>query len=311
MSWFERIKNSILSRAPPPGRPSQQPNEPGTVQAGGWSDMSSSQQMPPHAIARLKGLRREGRPGGIFTLDLSVNEFLLLRKTGFEPVGLCVGSSIYHVGIQYGSWNKNQELDVLSQAMYQARELAMARMQAEAAEMGADGIVGVDLTIKPLPWAEHVFEFMAVGTGVVHARGQLGFKGPKGQPFTSDLSVSDFWTLLQAGYRPLEVVMGTCVYHVAHRGLMKSLGSVGQNVELTNFSQALYDAREIAMERMQHEALEAGAEGVVGVDLYEGSYSWEAHVIEFFAIGTAVVPLEAGQQPSVMADPQLVLSVNS
>ena len=68
-----------------------------------------------------------------------------MRKAGFEPIALCVGTCVYHVGIQYGNWNKNQEMDVLSKAMYHARELAMERMRAEATAMGADGIVGVKL----------------------------------------------------------------------------------------------------------------------------------------------------------------------
>ena len=105
--------------------------------------------------------------------------------------------------------------------------------------------------------------------------------------------------------------MGSCVYHVAHRGMFKTMGSVGQNVELTNFSQALYDAREIAMERMQNEAAEAKAEGVVGVILHEGSHNWQPHVIEFFAVGTAVLPISAELDASTIPDPQLVLSVNS
>jgi uncharacterized protein YbjQ (UPF0145 family) len=273
--------------------------------------MSIVNDMPPHAIERLRGLRGEGHPGGIFTSDFSVNEFLLVRKAGFEPIGLCVGSCIYHLGVQYTSWGKSQEMDVLSQAMYHARELAMSRMREEAGEMGADGIVGVKLTVKRLEWSSDILEFMAIGTGVVHAQGHPGFKGPKGQPFTSDLSGQDFWTLLHAGYRPLEMVMGSCVYHVAHQGFLKSLGTVGRNTELTNFSQALYDAREIAMERMQHEAMEAGAEGVVGVDLHEGSHNWQPHVIEFFAIGTAVTPISTEQDASVIPDPQLVLSVNN
>jgi uncharacterized protein YbjQ (UPF0145 family) len=259
----------------------------------------------------LKGLRREGRAGGIFTSDFSVNEFLLVRKVGFEPIGLCVGSCIYHLGLQYGGWSRNQELDRLSQAMYDARELAMTRMREEAAGMGADGIVGVDLTVKRLEWDKNILEFVAFGTGVVHAKGHPGFKGPQGRPFTSDLSGQEFWTLLQAGYRPLEMVMGSCVYHVAHQGMLRSLGNIGQNTELTNFSQALYDAREIAMERMQHEAIEAGAEGVVGVDLHEGSHNWQPHVIEFFAVGTAVTPIATEQDAAAIPDPQLVLSVNN
>ena len=268
-------------------------------------------QIPKHALERLKGLRGQGHPDGIFTSDFSVNEFLLVRKAGFEPIGLCIGSCIYHLGIQYAGWSKNQELTTLSQAMYHARELAMSRMREEAKDMGADGIVGVRLTVKRMEWDNNILEFMAIGTGITHAQGHPGYKGPNGQPFTSDLSGQDFWTLLQAGYRPLELVMGSCVYHVAHQGLLQSLGQVGRNVEMTNFSQALYDAREIAMERMQHEAIQAQAEGVVGMQLHEGSHNWQPHVIEFFAVGTAVVPVSTERDGSVMPDPQLVLSVNS
>jgi hypothetical protein len=41
-------------------------------------------------------------------------------------------------------------------------------MRAEAAAMGADGIVGVKLTIKRLEWDDKLLEFIAIGTGVVH-----------------------------------------------------------------------------------------------------------------------------------------------
>jgi uncharacterized protein YbjQ (UPF0145 family) len=270
--------------------------------------MAEQLPIPEHALARLQGLRRQGHPDGIFTSDFSVNEFLLVRKAGFEPVGLCVGSSIYHLGFQLVGPMTNCEMESLSTAMYEARALAMERMRHEAAAMGADGIVGVRLTVKRMEWDSHVLEFVAIGTGIVHAGGQTAFRGPRGEPFTSALTGQDFWTLLQAGYRPLEMVMGSCVYHVARRGPLASMGSIGQNMELTNFSVALYEAREIAMERMQLEASQAGAEGVVGADLHEGSHNWSSHVIEFFAIGTAVVPIP-GHESDDIPDPQLVLSV--
>ncbi|OYV62472.1 MAG: hypothetical protein B7Z71_01125 [Acidocella sp. 21-58-7] len=266
--------------------------------------------IPTHAKERLKGLRSSVHSTGVFTSDFSVNEFLLVHKAGFEPIGLCVGTCVYHVGIQYGSWNKNQELDVLSKAMYHARELAMSRMRAEAAAMGADGIVGVKLTIKRLEWDAQLLEFIAIGTGVVHGDGHKGFRAHDGGPFTSDLSGQDFWSLLHSGYRPVEMVMGSCVYHVAHRGVMSGLGTVGRNVELENFTSAMYEAREIAIERMQFEAAAAKAEGVVGVDIHEGSHGWQTHVIEFFAIGTAVLPLDEEIAPEKIADPIMVLSVN-
>jgi uncharacterized protein YbjQ (UPF0145 family) len=267
-------------------------------------------EIPAHARERLKGLRTAADPNGVFTSDFSVNEFLLVRKAGFEPIGLCMGTCVYHVGFQLGAWSKNQEMEVLSRAMYHARELAMTRMRAEATAMGADGIVGVKLTIKRLEWDEHLLEFIAIGTGVVHGQGRKGFRAHDGGPFTSDLSGQDFWSLLHAGYRPVEMVMGSCVYHVAHRGMLAGLGSIGSNVELENFTAAMYEAREIAVERMQAEAAAAKAEGVVGVDIHEGSHVWKPHVIEFFAIGTAVVPLEQEIAPAAIADPIMVLSVN-
>jgi uncharacterized protein YbjQ (UPF0145 family) len=129
----------------------------------------AEQQIPQHALERLKGLRGEGHPDGIFTSDFSVNEFLLVRKAGFEPVGLCVGSCIYHLGFQFAGWGSNVELEQLSLAMYEARALAMERMRLEAANMGADGIVGVRLTVKRLEWDSKILEFVAIGTGIVHA----------------------------------------------------------------------------------------------------------------------------------------------
>jgi uncharacterized protein YbjQ (UPF0145 family) len=103
------------------------------------------------------------------------------------------------------------------------------------------------------------------------------------------------------------MVMGSCVYHVAHQSMWKAMKNVGQNVELENFTQALYDARELAMERMQSEAKQLQAEGIVGVQLVEKSHGWGAHVIEFFAVGTAVAPI--GEQHSIPV-PGLVLGLD-
>ncbi|MGC8473475.1 MAG: heavy metal-binding domain-containing protein, partial [Candidatus Dormibacteria bacterium] len=43
--------------------------------------------------------------------------------------------------------------------------------------------------------------------------------------------------------------------------------NVGRNVEIPQFTEALYDARELAMSRMQAEAEQLQAEGIVGVQL--------------------------------------------
>jgi uncharacterized protein YbjQ (UPF0145 family) len=250
-------------------------------------------------IARMK----QEVARGFFTSDLSVNEFLLVKQSGFEPIGLVLGSSIYHIGFQQAMWNQNQEMTVLTQAMYHARDLAMTRMEEEADQLGADGIVGVRLDIGRYEWGADLAEFIAVGTAVKHRDGEL-HRAPNGRPFTSDLNGQDFATLLRAGYRPAGLVMGNCVYHVARQGMLAALRQIGRNVEMPNFTQALYEARELAMERMQSEADELKAGGIVGARIVERSHGWGSHVIEFFAIGTAVVPTTSEHQ---IDKPELVL----
>jgi len=253
-------------------------------------DPTSTEGLPEAGRQRI-----EQNKTGLYTSDLSVNEFLLVRHAGFQPLGLVMGSSIYHIGYQQAQWKQSQEMQVLSQAMYEARELAMTRMEEEADQLGADGVVGVRLNIGRYDWGQNMAEFVAMGTAV--------------KPFTSDLSGQEFWAVLQTGHRPVGMVMGSCVYHVAHQSWRQSIGNTGRNVELPNFTQALYDARELAMERMQAEALEAKAEGIVGVDIHEESHGWGSHVIEFFAIGTAIIPDEDAED-HVIPDPQTVLDLS-
>jgi uncharacterized protein YbjQ (UPF0145 family) len=240
---------------------------------------------------------------GFFTSDLSVNEFLLVKEAGFEPLGLVLGSSIYHIGIQLASYNQNQELGVLTQAMYHARELAMTRMEEEADQLGADGVVGVRLDIGRYEWGADLAEFIAIGTAVKHRGGEL-HRAPNGRPFTSDLSGQDFSTLLRSGYRPVGLVMGNCVYHVAHQGLRASWKQMGRNQEMPLYTQALYEARELAMERMQTEATELQSAGIAGVQLLQKSHGWGSHVIEFFAVGNGIIPVSGEHE---IEKPALVL----
>jgi uncharacterized protein YbjQ (UPF0145 family) len=261
--------------------------------------------IPESGIERIERMKQEVARG-FFTSDLSVNEFLLVKQSGFEPLGLVLGSSIYHIGFQQANWSQNQEMAVLTQAMYHARELAMTRMEEEADQLGADGVVGVRLEIGRYEWGAELAEFIAVGTAVKHRGGEL-HRAPNGRPFTSDLSGQDFATLLRSGYRPVGLVMGNCVYHVAHQGLRAAWKQIGRNQEMPNYTQALYQARELAMGRMQAEADELQAGGIVGARIIEKSHGWGSHVIEFFAVGTGVVAISEEHQ---IDSPALVLPLS-
>jgi uncharacterized protein YbjQ (UPF0145 family) len=252
--------------------------------------------LPQHAKERLAEMREHK----FFTSDLSVNEFLLVKEAGFQPLGLVMGSSIFNIGLQQIRHGVNEELTTLTQALYSARELAMVRMEEEADELGADGVVAVRLTLNIHAWGANVIEFMAIGTAV--KSDQPGFRGAENRPFTSDLSGQDFWTLLSAGYRPLGFVMGNCVYYVGQ----PPGGQVTENKELAGPTQALYDARELAMVRMQVEAESHGAAGIVGVTIDENNHTWGPSVLEFSAVGTAVVPIREDHH---IERPQLILTV--
>ncbi|HUL28695.1 MAG TPA: heavy metal-binding domain-containing protein [Streptosporangiaceae bacterium] len=276
-------------------------NQPGT-DAATWE--------PPAAETRLAHTAGAD-PAGVFTSDLSVSEYVLLGEAGFEPLGFVIGSSIYHVGLQYGRWSKNQELQVLTQAMYNARELAMARMRAEADRLDADGIVGVRLRMQMYAWGQGCLEFVATGTAVRSFDGTGTHRAPDDRAFTSDLSAQDFFRLLAAGAVPVAFVLGTCVYHIAHQGVMQSLRQVGRNQEMPQFTQGVYEARELALARMQAEAADAGSSGIVGVTVEVKNHVWGEHATEFLATGTAIRRLaDEHRLPATSPKPTFTLGLD-
>ena len=277
-------------------------------ETGGWE---------PHVADGRLANTAGAAPAGVFTSDLSVSEYVLLGEAGFEPLGFVVGSSIYHIGLQVGRWSQNQELQVLTQAMYNARELAMTRMRAEADHLRADGIVGVQLRMQSYVWGQDVLEFIATGTAV-RALGSAGtapgdaHRAPDGRAFTSDLSAQDFFRLLAAGAVPVAFVLGTCVYHIAHQSAMQSLRQAGQNQEMLVFTQGIYDARELALGRMQVEAAQARASGIVGVSVEVNNHVWGEHATEFLATGTAVRRLaDEHRLPQTSPRPTFTLGLDS
>jgi uncharacterized protein YbjQ (UPF0145 family) len=268
----------------------------------------STANLPPGAAARLRAMRGTGDRPKFFTSDLSIDEFLLVEQVGFQPLGLVMGSSIYHVGFQWQKWSVSQELPVLTKAMFEARELAMTRMEEEADVLGADGVVGVRLVFKEYAMDEGVLEFQAIGTAIRH-RQQIGsFRTKDNRPFTSDLSGQDLWKLVGAGYRPVTLSMGACVYHIAHLSFLQALKQAGRNQEMKIYTEATYAARELALERMQAEALERGGIGIVGARVEESSWGWGSNAIEFFAVGTAVAPMSDKTDQPPLSDLQRVVT---
>jgi len=80
------------------------------------------------------------------------------------------------------------------------------------------------------------------------ASGRLGMTAGAnpGGVFTSDLSVSEYTLLGEAGFEPLGFVLGSSVYHIGVQA-----GKWSQNVELGILSQAMYHARDLRSSRRE------------------------------------------------------------
>jgi uncharacterized protein YbjQ (UPF0145 family) len=268
--------------------------------------------LPLDAIDRLRDQKaRQGTPGHIFTSDLSVNELVLTHEAGYEPLGQVMGSSVYHIGWQYmptgyyRSWGGGSaELDVLTQAFYHARHLALGRLQQEAALLGATGVVGVRLEHREYEWGADLLEFAAVGTAIREVDFKPGTTPPV--PFLSDLSGQDFWRLRQTGYRPVGLAVGNCTFYCVPNWSTQNATAGGfwgggwQNQELWDYTQAVYTARSLAMGRMENEGRVFNAVGIVGADVEVKVEPREVEISEnqkrldmiyhFTAIGTAIAP---------------------
>ena len=260
--------------------------------------------LPLNAEWRLRTLRENKR---LFTSSLSVNEFVLTRAERIAPLGQVTGNCSYHVGWQPSAVYASMELTMVSRAHNEAWRLALSRLQAEAKTLGAHGVVGVTLTAKPSAWDDRMLEVSAVGTAICWQDAPV-----TSAPFVSALSGQEFWALLSAGYRPVGVAYGTCVYQQVTTNATKwttgsrLLNSAARvNLELREYTFGFDDSRRIAVRYMEEEAARLGAGGIVGVktekqisirevevELYEDERKQKRKdlFVRFFVLGTAIAP---------------------
>ncbi len=255
-----------------------------------------------------QGRQRIAQLGGQhFNSDLGLDGFVWAHKCGFEPLDVVLGNSVYHIGLGAARWGRNMEVDVLTQAMHNGRQLALERLLAEAELRGADGVINVTLNVNRWNWGSELADICAWGTAVRYRGDPPMRKTSEGRPFTTGLKASYIWKLREAGFHPLALVYGVCVYHVAHQGIRATVRQIGRNVEMTNYTQAMYDARELSMTRMELESVHLGAAGLATSATSVNFHGWGDHVMEFFAIGNAVVPIDGA---AGLPDPSLTLEFN-
>src|SRR5258708_20854386 len=204
--------------------------------------------LPTQALRRLSEETAAGHP--LFRSDLSTKEFALTRNQGYRPLSQVMGSSIYHVGWQYTlnypRFTTAYELTTVTNAHQQAVQLALGRLQQEAALLKAHGVIGVRFNRREYEWGSNLLEYTAIGTSI-----RLPDAPLFPRPFLSDLSGQEFWTLLQAGYFPAGLVTGFCSYCVSAGWEVSQILRSWANQEVAAYSQAIYTARDLAMNRLE------------------------------------------------------------
>jgi uncharacterized protein YbjQ (UPF0145 family) len=268
-------------------------------------------------------LRELGEHGGVYTSDLSVADFALCHQLGLRPLAQVMGSSIYQVGgYQNAQWPIGAggfmfELNYLSDAWNEVRRRALNRLAEEATHLGADAVVGVELRTTAHDWAENAIEYVVIGTAVRHGESARGGERARGgAPVLNELTVDDYWKLVQAGIEPCGVVAWSSAFFVRasfNTQMISGIGGVGftQNQELPEFTQGFYGARELVMQRMTAQAAQLGASGMIGVRINHGiqrfettgggmggglgggRYTQSGLLVTFHAIGTAIRQTEA------------------
>lgn len=271
-----------------------------------WRHKRSQEQLalgglPLNAEWRLRQLRDNKR---LFTSEFNVSELAMLSLLHIRPVGQVMGTSVYHVGWIGPPITLSMELRAISEAHNHATRLALTRLQMEAQSLGARGVFGITLDIRPFGGADAMLEVTATGTAVTWpATGS-----PPAVPLLCGLGGQDTSALYAAGYFPAGLAYGTCVYYqigtnatlwATQKGLWS--GSARQNQELSDYTHGFREARRAAVQRMEYEAEYLRANGIVGVSIAKKLRPREVEVeinekkqqrrdliVEFSIVGTAI-----------------------
>jgi uncharacterized protein YbjQ (UPF0145 family) len=199
------------------------------------------------------------------------------------------GANFGGMGLGYAPAAVCWERQVFEDGIEQAAALALARIEAETANLGAHGVIGTRLNFRYLPEMPSVLEFTAIGTAVARAGA-----APLRRPFTSHLTGQELLKMLQAGLVPVAVAVGagSVTAEIASMG-------VGGTMELAPFGDAIEMSRQLAADRLQR-ALRVRGWAVLGT-LASSGMEGETHgrVMTTVLTGTLVRRFAEGRWESL------------
>ena len=253
--------------------------------------------------------RVDGQPSPNFTTSADAQELFCQWDAGYTPSGFVFGNVAYSIGIGRGITGAVRQLAKGEVRQYSdifntTRNLALERIQQEAASLGANSIIGIRTNILPVGTQSGVQEMVMIGTASQNPQ-IAEIAAAVGGVTTSDLTAEETWNVTKMGYVPMKLVLGTSVYSLGVAGgIMASLRNFvkGEIKELTNM---IYGAREQSLQRIKEQAQAIGADDVLGIKTY--IYNLGGDVIEFLAIGTAVKRVAGLNTRTEQLPPQAII----
>lgn len=258
--------------------------------------------LPPVAAERA----RRAAQGGAWTSLLTVPAAAGLDVAGFDPVGEVMGSMVQRIGWAgyrgcgvYGGFGGGMTVTSSDRGGYSGfapyvdalntgYRTALGRMAQEAATIGADGIVGINLTTTHIDSGTR--EFTALGTAV-RARSTAR----PHRLFVTHLPGQDVAKLVAAGWMPTDLTFGisVAIRHDDWRTRQQASWGSG-NVEVSGYTELITHTRADARNRFGRHVAASGADGAIvsSMDLraweIEPSENHRDHVAEATIFGTAL-----------------------
>lgn len=230
--------------------------------------------------------------GGAETLTFSTSadaqQLYCQIDSGFKPHSFVFGNVAYSIGVGGnlgGAFRslKRGEVRQFTEIFDRTRHLALTRLKDEAIETGANAVIGIQTSIMPFLGAQ---EMLMIGTASSHP----ALTEYRRSPATSDMTNEELWNMVNIGYLPIKLVMGVSVYSLGFASGVTAFMQSLAGGQVQGLTEILYEAREKALERVQIEAQECGADEVVGVKTRV--YNLGGGLVEFMVIGTAVKKIE-------------------
>jgi uncharacterized protein YbjQ (UPF0145 family) len=212
----------------------------------------------------------------VIVSGFSGNEMFCLAQKGFVPGSIVVGNSVQSLGVLGGISSglktiAGGEIRNLTELITEGRHAAIERLEREAVDQGAHGVTGVTSDLKMLSGLR---EFIAIGSPIKGS----GYDGPF---FTTACSGQDLYCQMDSGYEPRHFVMGNVAYAMGIRRGIFGLFRGFAGGEVKQYSDMYNHTRHLALERLEKEAIDRGANAVVDIH-------------------TRIIPLGPGSQEMLM-----------